>query len=77
MGSFPSYFREQMVDVYNLSEQKEKNSVFQSVDTQKRFPNKTHAYPLFTVPFELSAFVGIREEQKTNERNDVRGELGV
>ena len=73
MGSFPQCFREQIVDVYNFSEQKENNSLFQSVDPYKRFYTKSHPYPLFTITFELSAFIGISEEQKANERNEVRG----
>ena len=62
-----------MVDVYNFSEQKESDPVFQSVDTCERVSTKSHPYPLFTIPFKLSAFIGIREEQKANERNEVRG----
>ena len=66
-----------MVKVYNFFDEKEGDPVFQTVNTLKRFSNKSHPYPLFTITFELSAFVGISEEQKTNERNDVRGELRV
>ena len=69
MGT-PSCFREQMVDVYNLSEQKRK-FCFSICGYLEKVFQQSHAYPLFTMPFELSAFVGAREEQKTNERNDV------
>ena len=67
------FFREQIVDVYKISEQKESDPVFQSVDIGKRFSTKSYPYLLFTITFELSAFIGISEEQKTNERNVVRG----
>lgn len=73
MGSFTPCFREQIVDVYNFSEQKESDPVFQSVDTCERVSTKSHPYPLFTITFKLSAFIGISEEQKANERNEVRG----
>ena len=67
------FFREQIVDVYKISEQKESDPVFHSVDTSERFCTKSHPYPLFTITFELSAFIGISEEQKANERNEVWG----
>jgi len=73
MRSFPPCFCEQMVDVYNFSEQKESDPVFQSVDNCKRFYAKSDTYLLFAITFELSAFIGISEEQKTNERNEMRG----
>ena len=73
MGSFTPCFREQIVDVYNFSEQKESDPVFQSVDNCKRFCAKRDPYLLFAKTFELSAFIGISEEQKTNERNEMRG----
>ena len=58
---------------FNFSEKKGSDPVFQSVDNCKRFYTKSHPYPLFTITFELSAFIGISEEQKSNERNEVRG----
>jgi hypothetical protein len=40
-----------MVDVYNFSEQKESDPVFQSVDTCEMVLHQKQPYPLFTITF--------------------------